>query len=271
MEGVDHAIRNNIKHIHLSRKNNDSKLCKDLSFDFIESLKDIKSFWVHVKISSKIKIDSIYGLANLEDLLWPNFNKNVLDLSKFKNLKCLVIGDHQNILNYDSLTGLQRLYIASIRGTDLSLLRNIKSLKKLELRSPKIHSLSGIEHLPSLKSLRVYRAPNLIDISCINENLSINTLILESINSSCDYLSLSSNSSIKEARFLTKTDSIEFISSMERIESAFFLDVISNDLSPLFRANNLKHVGFSKYKNKYNFTQKEIYDHFKKVREQETG
>ena len=75
---------------------------------------------------------------------------------------------HKKIRNIGQCTRLERLYLWSYKGKDLTEFQNLTRLKDLLLVHPSVCTLNGIENLTALETLDISYARSLNDISALH-------------------------------------------------------------------------------------------------------
>lgn len=131
---------------------------------FIEQLYGLKELFLYYNT----KID-LRPIESAKQLTFVDFGGSKsaypLNLSGIE-LQSAVFSDQKELYSLYSNPHLEVLKIASYTKSDLGMLSNMKSLKKLVIFSSKnLTSLHGIENLDKLTLIEIERCPNLTDIS----------------------------------------------------------------------------------------------------------
>ena len=98
--------------------------------------------------------------------------KNKVDISGLQHLHTLFIQKpDSNVIGFEQLSTLRKLRIwhYTPKYRNLTDLIHLKNLELLDLIQPRIDTLDGIEQLPALKRLDIYRSRTLKDISALDK------------------------------------------------------------------------------------------------------
>lgn len=115
----------------------------------------------------------IKELSLLRSLSIDNtLGKNKVDLSGLQHLDSLYIQKPgRNVIGFEQLSTLRevRIWNYTPKCRNLTDLVHLKNLELLDLIQPRIDTLDGIEQLPALKRLDIYRSRTLKDISALDK------------------------------------------------------------------------------------------------------
>lgn len=201
-------------------------------------------------------IESIYTLDNLK-LLSLKGNKMRIDLSKISQIEVFYFKYSKTIQNIDSLLNLKDLFIISFDNLDLKLLQGFLELKKLRLTGGNFVSLEGIGTLNKLERLDICYNSKLIFPDEINKLPSVKKLHIEKCKMLTDFSFLENNMVIEEL-FVDKIESLKFIPSMKNLKSINFQDCTDGNLTPLLESSSLEQINFFPNKKHYTHVLDEI-------------
>lgn len=256
-EGVAFAVREKhaaIRVIDLS--GNPGQAC-DLDLSPLSNNNSILSLSIadNFKIS-KINIDSIYSMGVLEKLSFQD-KKIKPNFSRLQNLKILYMKYGGVPSGFSSLKNLKSLLVTSISDRDCDFLSGLAALKDLRLSGGAVQSLSGVEDLSNLCDVKIDHCPKLEDASALGELRGLMTLHIEKCKNLVDFSFLEKNDSI-ENLFVSDLNSISFISSMKKVRTLRFWNLVDGDLSPALAAKSLQAVDFYPNKKHYSQSKEEI-------------
>lgn len=127
------------------------------------------------QIVSLSPVADVQSLAELQLTVHPSAR---LHLGELPDLDYL--GAPWSILSGIGETNIATLYLEQYGEADLRPFARIPGLRSLILKErPKVSSLAGFDQLPHLRSLEIYGAVNLLDISELAEGRRLTTLVLE--------------------------------------------------------------------------------------------
>lgn len=114
-----------------------------------------------------INTDALYRFEQLDTLV---IGQPIdIDLSQLPALKDLIRLDYnKKNRNIGQCTRLERLYLWSYKGKDLTEFQNLTRLKDLLLVRPSVCTLNGIENLTALETIDISYARSLNDISALH-------------------------------------------------------------------------------------------------------
>ena len=113
-----------------------------------------------------INTDTLYRFEQLNTLVIEQ--PIDIDLSQLPALKDVRLDYHKKIRNIGQCTRLERLYLWSYKGKDLTEFQNLAQLKDLLLVRPSVCTLNGIENLTALETIDISYARSLNDISALH-------------------------------------------------------------------------------------------------------
>lgn len=240
-ECLDYARFNEIDRLILSRYHGWEMVS---IAPIIDQLKDFN----RLNIVDLEDYSSVHALGHLKELSVQDNKVSELDLSFFPHLEFGNFTDSKRLLNLNYLSCIKSLNINGYKSSDLSLVSNLTSLDTLSLiQARKLNSFSGIREL-ELKSLSIYSAPKLADISEVRYlSKSLGLLELELCKSLENYEPIGALSNLKTLRISNSASmpNLKFVKGLTAMEFFSFVEtkVLDGDLNPLFD-QNLKYVGF---------------------------
>lgn len=228
--------------------------------DNLEFLKNFE-FVERLSITDLLNLPDLNGLKylpNLKTLILTGFFEKIEpDLSFHKKLKYLDIGvwhkSYKNIFN--TLTELEFLGIEKYDGNDLSLFSSFKNLKQLDLRVPRIESLSGIESLQHLEILRVTLCRRLKSVKFIPTSVKdLKLLNCPNVNSLESFNELV-NLEILELDNLREIESLKPIKDLTKLKNCRLSGntiVKDGDMNPLKGKGRIFFPHYKHYTHDYN-------------------
>ncbi|SEP96233.1 MULTISPECIES: toxin [unclassified Pseudomonas] len=204
----------------------------------------------------KINLEPLYSLKNIKKLSIQYF-KGHIDFFKLPTLEILYITKADSEIDRLFIDGLKELLLVSIKNTDCSFISSLPNLKNLRISSAQIKSLSGVEPLDKLESLKLNYCPKLTDISSINKLKNLSSLHIEKCKNLNNFTPLSNNDSISDL-FLSSADSLQFIPTMKHIKLLKFWDLKDGNLNFLLDSPSLERVDFYPQKKHYTHKKDEI-------------
>ena len=204
----------------------------------------------------KINLEPLYSLKNIKKLS-IQYLKGHIDFFKLPTLETLYITKADSEIDRLFIDGLKELLLVSIKNTDCRFISSLPNLKSLRISSARIKSISGVEPLDKLESLKLNYCPDLTDISSINKLKNLSSLHIEKCKNLNNLSSLSNNDSISDL-FLSNADSLEFIPTMKHIKLLKFWDLKDGNLNSLLESPSLERVDFYPQKKHYTHKKDEI-------------
>jgi Leucine-rich repeat (LRR) protein len=145
----------------------------------------------------------------------------------------------ENLTNLEKLTVLEGL-----EPLDLSLLRNVVTLKKLSIRDAKTQDLTSLKSLSNLKELSLSRMP-VTDLSPLNVSTKLEKLALEQMPIT-DLSSLKSSSSL-QTLLLVNTSKLDFGTLVEiNMKNLAIWNTPIKNIAVLSKLINLKQLDLIK-------------------------
>lgn len=142
----------------------------DVVLDFSEILAypDVPS--ISIEDNFKIhKVENLEAMCQLPSLAVLQLGQPLaLDCSAFPALGDLRFNYSRKIKNVGRALNLERLYIWSYKGVDLSEFKGLVRLKDFMLVRPSIKSLDGIEVMTALETIDISYASKLEDVSALH-------------------------------------------------------------------------------------------------------
>lgn len=197
----------------------------------------------------KFDLSPIYDLINIEFVAIDQNNKG-FDFSKFSNLFSISTSWNKEIVLPQKSRKLKELYLSKYKPHFRSCveLGGFPNLLKLDLVSPLLESLDGLEQLQNLNELSLSYCLKLKDISSII-NIPLKSLSLNHCKKINKYHFEKLNSLRKlYVLYCAPIKSLEFLYNMPEIELFSFCGTMleNGDLTPCLK---LKRVGFNDNKN----------------------
>ncbi len=230
----------------------------DISFiNYLPSLSGVEIYSWGVK-----DITPLESISNLEYLgLQCEFTK-APDFSKLKKLKVLKLFWRPKAKTIFSCDELNLLNIVNYPSENLKELNRMSLLRRLQLTSKKIKSLSGIEELSSLSILDLADCPKLEDFSGIDKCQQIEIVEIENCKRVYDIAILSELKNLKE---IVLTDcgtvkSLRPLAHSQSLESIIFIGdttIEDGELTSLLDIPTLKKMLFAN-KRHYSHTREEV-------------
>lgn len=146
---------------------------------------------------------------NIHDLGISHVPKNSIDISIFKNLSSLgVTWDKKIEQQVNNITGVDSLSLGGYKPTDLSNLKCITTIKKLNTLQGNLVSLKGVN--PDLVELSVVRARNYSDVETINTLHNLRWLHCEYINKAQGIVKLGGMNNLTFVNFVDTGCTLDF-------------------------------------------------------------
>lgn len=252
-KAVEYVKRNKVESIFIG---NFTEKKYEVDLKFVKKLPFIRKLYISSNLLNIYDIEALYSLEKLEDLVW--FCEESINIEKFINLKSLAITYLENIKFYSStVTKLEVSYLESIE--------NILGIENLELLTLRFYQGKNIEHLnkfKSLNSLTIKVAKKLFNIDSLKKCSKIKTLELEKIKKDLELEPLSRCDNLERLYIYNKIENCNFIKSMKSINLFLCQEILSGDLDPMFKNNNLKNAKLIGYKKYYSYSKKEFESRF---------
>ncbi len=254
-KGVSYAEKNEFNSIKII--NSIEKGSVGLDLTPLAGNNSISSVYIADDVNlNKVDLSPLYEMNAIKKITMQ-YLKGKIEFSKFSALETLYITKADSEIDILNVNGLKDLLLVSTKNTDCGFISNLKELESLRISSAKLKSLSGIESLCALKTLRITYCPSLLDISGVNKIKNLSHLYVEKCKGLTDFSFLSGNESIRDL-FLSDVDSLAFIPSMKSIENIKFWNLKDGDMNFLFDAPTLKKVDFHPMKKNYTHKKDEI-------------
>lgn len=235
----------------------------------LENLEGIESILSGLYVVSDLDdIRFINQLHKLKYLAYSDNGKDTIDLSKLPELEMLACDYSDRLQGLNTCEKLKSLSLTNFKSKneDIALLPPSKDLIELQLLTPKITSLTGIEQYKKLRKLDLYGARKLESISPLkglSENLEeieiqkCKTIKdFETLGEICALkkIMIGTSGNINSLSFITKLNNLEFLSFVET-------NVLDGNLS---YCTGLKYVGFDD-KRHYSHKMKDFPNKLKKT------
>jgi hypothetical protein len=209
----------------------------------------------------EMDLGPISRFKDLEFLGLGQDRKIGIDFSQFEKLQELRMVFHPKDIIAGAASSLQTLAMRSYKSKlrDLSELPVMPHLKQLELVTPNIQSLYGIENQPQLTDFHPAYCRSLKSISALRHT-NVERIDFSSCSKITDWSSLAGMKRLQSIRMSSCgiLPSIKFLNECPEMNEFRFVNTIigDNDLSPLLRLDS---VGFFNRRG-YSHTEKEIDD-----------
>lgn len=238
-ETIDYSIKNKITSIHIA-----SQYYKDGTVSFLEQLKFIKGLYVLV---DKLDLSSVNKLTDLE-VLRINLSTKVIDFSNFNKLKVASFNYHKNVVNAESCSAMEWLWINGLSEANLERFSGLSALEYLNLYKAGIKNLHGIEGLHQLTNVRLDTVPNLESLEGLSKQLAKLT-VLDIWNAPLlsDYISLGNLKHLEqlELRKTGEMNSASMLLSLKNLNKVTLgLKVLDGNMKQL---KNIPEVGYIDY------------------------
>jgi len=190
-------------------------------------------------------LSPIHHLKNLETLIIQSNCKTKIDFTAFPKLKDLRTGWRKNSPTLYEATQLEALSLSSFspKEKDLSLLKKLVNLRKLNISSSAIYSLAGIENLQKLEKLELYYLRNLENLENIKLLPDLKELCIESCKKA-DLKPIADLQQIEKLKLVKTTDieSVSLFSKLKNLQTLILGEtkIIDGNLSPMFELPRLK-------------------------------
>ena len=171
------------------------------------------------------------------------------DFSLFKKLKVCKLFWRPKAETVFACSGLNFLNIVNYPSEDLKDIQSMTSLKRLQLTSRKLSTLSGVENLVFLSVLDLAECPKLKKISGIHECQQLEVLEIENCKKVYDITLLGKLENLKNIMLTScgKVKSLQPLVNCQSLEAVSFVgDTIieDGDLAPLLEIPKLRDVWF---------------------------
>ena len=176
-----------------------------------------------------LKLDSLIECELINESPMP-FNQ----FYALKNLKKLTVSYHKKSLGWMELESLFDLKIHKFKEENLTSLKAMKSLKRLNLEKGTLKSVDGIENLSNLETLIINDLRQLNDLRALEKASSLENIIFRPYKKIQDWDFLLKLPTLKLIA-LDKAKSIEFFDKMPRLVFGRVEDVLDGNLQPQYR------------------------------------
>jgi len=133
-----------------------------LDFSFLKELPPNSVEGIQIDMYKAVDVSPLSHLTSLK-LISLELNKNMPDILIFQNLEALLLKYKKSISDFVKLPKLKHIYMKSLPGVDFSMLSEMTQLQSLTLLFGKQISVNGLQHLPNLTFLKLYRLKHLQD------------------------------------------------------------------------------------------------------------
>jgi hypothetical protein len=210
-------------------------------------LEGIKGF-EYQESGNKVSLKGIESFSQLEHLRIDD-DQNV-DLSKFPNLKYLIIKWSNKIENFDSCDKLEQLFLWNFNSTEKSFIQFplLNGLTELELNFGNATTLDELLLSNSVKKLEFNYYPKLNTIKKLGEFSALQSIKFSNCKNIEDFQALTNLKNLKSLSINNcgSLKDIEFIRDMNNLTQFIFVDtnIINGDLSPL-TDDRFEYIGFN--------------------------
>ena len=211
------------------------------SLEFLLELPGLRSLTVHCHVADDSAVNEFATLEHLELLTRSTVP---LAVDRLHQLQNLAVDARQDLSGVRGLTGLEALYVAGWRGTDLSFLGEKSSLRRIRLDGrPTRLQLDGIEACTALTSLEVldHRIPTMTPLRGLTH---VETILVSGprrmpADNDLDLSDLSAMQDLRSLRLIAAgmIRSLHPVAALTRLRDFRLNEVVigDGDLSPLFR------------------------------------
>lgn len=198
-------------------------------YDFLEAL-DITSL-------DDFDFACLSALPQLKELSIDVRGKNTIDLHNLTNLQSLSITWRKAITGIDRCQKLEEICLVEFKQADLSLIKTLKNLKEVLIKTASIKNLSGLEHLGSLRLLSLGNCRSLRSIVAINGLSNLKRLDIDACSNIADYESLTNLPNLETLRIVDcrGLKSIKFVKqlpALTRLTLSGNTNVLDGDMTP---------------------------------------
>ncbi|WP_345764681.1 hypothetical protein [Diaminobutyricibacter sp. McL0608] len=171
---------------------------------------------------------------------------SVAGLERFRNLRELWVSKNTKDIDVVStLTSLEDLTLMSMKLPDLSIVSNLVNLREFELALGGTQNLTGLETLPKLSKLYIWRVRGLTDLSIVSELKHLERLTISNLPHVAAIPDLSRLDQLEDVAFaaLPLVTAIPDLSRPPHLKSFHLGDMRGiKDLRPLLSAPELETV-----------------------------
>lgn len=209
----------------------------------VSSLSLLKNLSVLELKNNKINVNTITGLANIEDLDLDLSGNNITDISAIRNLINLYSLDlsENSITDINPLSNLTNLGSLNLIGnniTDISALSNLTDLNSLHLSKNKISNVAGIANLIDLRYLGLSEN-QIIDISPLKQLTKLRSLYLDN-NKIIDISALAYLTVLND--LYLNDNKIKDITALASLTALDDLYLYNNEISDITALSNLTNL-----------------------------
>lgn len=218
----------------------------DLDFNAFKIFPEIKRLVIYgnIKIGKVIPSDDFYHSQIQNIILYENFTFP-LELHRLAHLTHLDIVETAKLKITKLPETLSWAKISKLSHDTLKVFADLPNLSQLDLISPKISSLSGIESCTNLECLFLFGANKLTDISSINQLNHLKRLEFERCkNLTQSDLALITSNSLQRLEVRFPVEDLSFLKNFPNLQEFCFTDVKDGNLNPILDSQ-IKMVGFS--------------------------
>lgn len=235
-----------------------------VDISFLSELSDLIEA-LYIPDCSVFDLEVIHSLGNLKELGVGLHKDQMIDLERFPNLKELACEYTTKLKNLDKCKNLTSLSLTGFKSktNDLSDLSGLMNIAELHLYKSSITSLKGAEYFNSLKTLHMFSASKLIDISMLqSQNDYLEDLEIDRCKKIESYEVLDSLTNLKRLMIADSANlsNLEFVKKLKKLDflSFYGTNVIDGDLSHCI---GISKVGFDD-KRHYSHKFKELNPNF---------
>lgn len=174
--------------------------------------------------------------------------KNIIDLSNLVHLEKLIIDWRKGkIKGLANCKNLKELCIWSFKEDDFTVVKELTTLRVLDIRTSSVKTSEGLQHLHSLEQLLLGYCRSLRSIKDINGLQKLKSIIIESCSKIEDYEYLTKLDNLENLELINVKGikSIKFIENFRSLQKLFLVastEVLDGDLTP---ATFIKRVVYS--------------------------
>lgn len=172
------------------------------------------------------------AFKNLVVLEVNGIAKTFFSFASLPALKVLDVTYDAKACDWQQHAGIIDLTVHGFKEHDLSQLVQMKSLKRLSIVGGNIKSLAGIENLPSLETICLYKTLQLLCLDELLNSKSVKNIKCEAYRKVRDWRFLTANKNIEFLSF-DEADSLDFIAQLPALKFIYCKKVGDKDQSPV--------------------------------------
>jgi hypothetical protein len=213
------------------------------SLDFLKSF----TFLTHLRLNPIRDHDYSFlvHLTNLRSLSIGESvtNRQEIDLSAQNNLIHLGLHWRKSIKGLENCSKLESLMLTEFKEKDLSVIREVSTIRALDIRNSSIKELAGVEDCQSLESISLGPCRSLHSICALNHLPNLRSIDLEACSKISDYEKLTDLPVLEKLNIVScKISSIRFITKIPSLKKLILVggtDVLDGDFEPIAKVQDV--------------------------------